>query len=130
MIVDYYSRQIVCLSFARGKTHDFALFKREALGFSPDLACAVDSGFQGIQDHHKRAYCPKKASKHRPLTPNHRAYNRVLASYRIVVENIIRCLKVFRILSSVYRNHRRRFGLRFSLIAGIYNRDLLLKANL
>jgi len=47
-----------------------------------------------------------------------------------VVENIIRCLKVFRILSSVYRNHRRRFGLRFSLIAGIYNRDLLLKANL
>lgn len=128
--MDYYSRQIVCLSFARGKTHDFALFKREALGFSPDLACAVDSGFQGIQDHHKRAYCPKKASKHRPLTPNHRAYNRVLASYRIVVENIIRCLKVFRILSSVYRNHRRRFGLRFSLIAGIYNRDLLLKADL
>ena len=55
-------------------------------------------------------------------------YNRVLASYRIVVENIIRCLKVFRILSSVYR--RRRFGLRFNLIAGIYNRDLQLKADL
>lgn len=128
--MDYYSRQIVCLSFATGKTHDFALFKREAFEFSPDLACAVDSGFQGIQDHHKRAYCPKKASKHHPLTPNQKNYNRVLASYRIVIENVIRCLKVFRILSSVYRNRRRRFGLRFNLIAGIYNRDLQLKNDL
>ena len=82
------------------------------------------------QDQHQRAYCPKKASKHHPLTLNQKAYNRVLASYRIVVENIIRCLKVFRILSSVYRNCRRRFGLRFNLIIGIYNRDLQLKNKL
>ncbi|MEG4889204.1 IS5/IS1182 family transposase, partial [Microcoleus sp. F8-D3] len=38
-------------------------------------------------------------------------------------------LKIFRILSSRYRNRRRRFGLRFNLISGIYNYELFLKAN-
>ncbi|HEY9907692.1 MAG TPA: IS5/IS1182 family transposase, partial [Thermosynechococcaceae cyanobacterium] len=37
-----------------------------------------------------------------------------------------RCLKIFRILSERYRNRRRRFGLRFNLIAGIYNFELKL----
>ncbi|TRU86788.1 MAG: IS5/IS1182 family transposase, partial [Microcystis novacekii Mn_MB_F_20050700_S1] len=35
-----------------------------------------------------------------------------------------RRLKIFRILSSRYRNRRRRFGLRLNLIAGIYNYEL------
>ncbi|MBI4854299.1 MAG: IS5/IS1182 family transposase, partial [Acidobacteria bacterium] len=36
-------------------------------------------------------------------------------------------LKVFRILSEHYRNRRKRFNLRFNLIAGIYNYELSLK---
>lgn len=35
-----------------------------------------------------------------------------------------RRLKIFRILSSTYRNRHRRFGLRANLIAGIYNYEL------
>jgi len=31
---------------------------------------------------------------------------------------------VFRIITDRYRNRRRRFALRFSLIAGIYNYEL------
>ena len=44
--------------------------------------------------------------------------NRQLAKERIIIENIHRSLNIFRILSSRYRNRRRRFGLRFNLIAG------------
>ena len=33
----------------------------------------------------------------------------------------IKNLKIFRILAQPYRNRRRRFGLRFNLIAGLYN---------
>lgn len=47
--------------------------------------------------------------------------NRRLAKLRIRVEQVIRSLKVFKILSERYRNRRKRFGLRFSLIAGVYN---------
>ncbi|TRU67645.1 MAG: IS5/IS1182 family transposase, partial [Microcystis viridis Mv_BB_P_19951000_S68] len=46
-----------------------------------------------------------------------------------VIEPIHRSLKRFRILSSRYRNRRRRFGLRFNLIAGIYNYELALGYN-
>jgi hypothetical protein len=42
-----------------------------------------------------------------------------------LVENVLGRLKVFRILCSRYRNRRRRFGLRFNLIAGLYNFELL-----
>jgi len=35
-------------------------------------------------------------------------------------------LKVFRILSERYRNRRKRFPLRFNLIAAIYNFELSL----
>jgi len=41
-----------------------------------------------------------------------------------VVENVIRSLKIFRILSERYRNRRKRFSLRFNLIAGLYNFEL------
>ncbi|HQV63967.1 MAG TPA: IS5/IS1182 family transposase, partial [Anaerolineales bacterium] len=50
--------------------------------------------------------------------------NRVLARKRIVIEHIFRKLKVFRILCERYRNRRKRFALRFNLIAAIYNLEL------
>ncbi|OQX03025.1 MAG: IS5 family transposase, partial [Desulfobacteraceae bacterium IS3] len=42
-------------------------------------------------------------------------------------EHVIGKLKIFKILSDRYRNRRRRFGLRFNLVAGIYNFELKLK---
>ncbi|MHB9148370.1 MAG: IS5/IS1182 family transposase, partial [Candidatus Amoebophilus sp.] len=40
-------------------------------------------------------------------------------------EHIIGMLKRFKILAEPYRNRKKRFGLRFNLIAGIYNYELL-----
>nr|MBW4525589.1 IS5/IS1182 family transposase [Phormidium tanganyikae FI6-MK23] len=53
-----------------------------------------------------------------------RQYNRQLAQVRIAVEHVNRKLKIFRILSERYRNRRKRFGLRFNLIAGLINYEL------
>ena len=53
--------------------------------------------------------------------------NKIFASKRIFVEHVIGVLKRFRIISETYRNRRKRFGLRFNLIAGIYNFELKLK---
>ena len=44
-----------------------------------------------------------------------------LAKERIYAEHVIGRLKVFRSLSERYRNRRKRFRLRFNLIAAIYN---------
>jgi hypothetical protein len=43
-------------------------------------------------------------------------YNRALAQARIVIEQVNRSLKVFKILSSRYRSRRRRYGLRCNLL--------------
>ena len=45
---------------------------------------------------------------------------------RVVGEHINRRLKIFKILADRYRNRRKRFGLRFNLIAGLYNYELRL----
>lgn len=39
----------------------------------------------------------------------------------MVVEHVNRRLQIFRILAGRYRNRRKRFGLRFNLIAAILN---------
>jgi hypothetical protein len=43
----------------------------------------------------------------------------------VVAELVNRRLKIFRILAERYRNRRRRFALRFNLIAAIVNVELL-----
>lgn len=61
-------------------------------------------------------------SKHHLLTVEQKAANRELARKRIFVEHVIGKVKTFRILSERYR--RKRFGLRFNLIASLYNLEL------
>ena len=50
--------------------------------------------------------------------------NKLISRDRVVNENVIGMIKRFKIISDRYRNRRRRFGLRFNLIAGIYNFEL------
>jgi len=73
---------------------------------------------------HPNSQTPVKKSKLHPLSPEQKASNRELSRKRILIENIIRRLKIFRILSERYRNRRKRFGLRFNLIAAICNIEL------
>lgn len=91
------------------------------------ITCLADSGYQGIAKIHKISQTPKKKSKHHPLTKEEKAKNRALAKARIYGEHVIGKLKIFRILKERYRNRRKRFGLRFNLIASIYNLSLGLK---
>ena len=68
---------------------------------------------------------PKKKSKKHPLSLEDKKQNRNLSSQRVLNEHVIGKIKRFKILSDKYRNRRKRFGLRFNLIAGIYNDELI-----
>nr|MBP9722679.1 IS5/IS1182 family transposase [Gammaproteobacteria bacterium] len=59
-----------------------------------------------------------------PLTKEDKRKNRELSSERVLNENVIGMLKRFKIISDRYRNRRKHFGLRFNLIAAIYNMEL------
>ncbi len=69
---------------------------------------------------------PKKRSKKNSLSAADKKNNRAISRERVACENVIALLKPFRIIADRYRNRRRRFGLRFFLIAAIYNRELKL----
>jgi hypothetical protein len=62
--------------------------------------------------------------KKRPLTKEDKKNNKKLSSERVLNENVIGMLKRFKILADKYRHRRKRFGLRFNLMAGIYNDEL------
>ena len=53
-----------------------------------------------------------------------KANNHKISKQRIFVENVIGSVKKFTIVSLKYRNRRKRFGLRFNLLSGIYNFEL------
>jgi DDE superfamily endonuclease len=84
----------------------------------------TDSGYQGLQKLHAKTQMPKKRSKKNPFTEEDKKNNRQLSSDRVLNENVIGSLKRFKIISDRYRNRRKRFSLRFNLIAGIYNLEL------
>lgn len=67
------------------------------------------------------ARLPHKKPRGGQLSPTQKRDNRTLARRRVVIEQVNRCLKIFRILAERYRNRRRRFGLRCNLIAALYN---------
>ena len=85
-----------------------------------------DKGYQGIHKVHAKSRIPKKKPRGGELSREEQKSNQELAKIRVVSEHINRKLKVFKILSDRYRNRRKRFGLRFNLIAGLYNYELRL----
>ncbi len=109
---------------APGAIHDFKLYKESQIELAEEIAELGDKGYDGLEKLHPNSRTPKKKPKGGELTKEAQLRNREINRARIVIEHIIRSLKIFRILAERYRNRRKRFSLRFNLIAGIYNYSL------
>lgn len=114
-------KTIQSTSFGNGKKHDYKLFKESRTKFRANKNVKMDSGYQGHQKVHANTDLPIKKTKKIPLTKEQKLANKNQASKRVVVEHVIGSIKKFKILNTRYRNRRKRFGLRFNLICGIYN---------
>ncbi len=119
------TRRVIDTRFAKGGRHDFSLYKHSKAELPEGVECLGDSGYQGLLGLHENSRIPFKKPKGGELTAEQKEFNGRLASERVIVEHIIRHLKIFRILSERYRNRRRRFMLRVNLIAGLYNFALI-----
>jgi hypothetical protein len=104
--------------------HDRKLFTCSGVHIQDKTKLVTDPGYQGVQKEHANTEMPAKNTKLHPLTKEQKRSNRALSQQRIMVENVIGSLKRFRILAERYRNRRNRFGLRFNLIAAIYNMEI------
>jgi len=108
-----------------GKVHDFKLFKhsKESKIISNKITILADSGYQGIKKIHTNSIIPHKRKKNKPLTQEEKQANCLISKKRIIIEMINAKIKVFKIVKYPYRNRRKRFGLRMSLICAIVNLD-------
>jgi hypothetical protein len=125
VVVDKKSQKIICTAFSNGKRHDFRLFKESKTHLHPKIRVLTDTGYQGIQKIHSHSKLPKKRSKKDPLSQEDKRNNKLLASERVLCENVVSILKRFKIIADRYRNRRKRFALRFNLISAIYNLEIL-----
>jgi DDE superfamily endonuclease len=85
----------------------------------------TDTGYLGLQNVHGNTTMPKKRSKKNPLTKEDKRHNHKISKDRVPAEHVIGAVKRFKIVSDRYRNRRKRFGLRFTLIAAAYNKDVM-----
>ena len=121
LLISLESKMIYGVASGKGKTHDFKMFKDSKVHIPSDIEILGDSGYQGIKDIHANSRAPIKKPKEKKLTKRQKLYNHLISKKRIVVENIIRRCKIFRITKDVYRGKHKNHGKVWNLIAGLVN---------
>ena len=105
-----------------GKVHDFNIYKSKKKRHRfPGVPEKADSGYQGIHKIKKNAEIPYKKPKGGQLSPEQKKFNRELSEKRIKAENVIRDIKIFKVMSDTYRNRCKGHNIKINIIAGIVN---------
>lgn len=111
-----------------GSKHDLALFRESKVAeqMPADLSAMGDSGYQGMQDDmpDRSVALPYRASRWHPLTPEEKLHNHEVSSVRVVVENTLAKMKIFRILADLFRHAMGIYDNIILAIAGIVNRRM------
>lgn len=112
-----------------GKTHDLKVVENTMIvsAILKDVACVLDSGFEGIEKTSKKVNIlkPKKKPKKKELTASQKTKNTRISKKRIFVENAFAGIKRFGIISDAIRCFRIHFKhLVFVLAAGLWNLHL------
>ncbi|WP_425918291.1 transposase family protein [Acinetobacter sp. TSRC1-2] len=123
-MIHYKTQQILSLCTCRGAVHDFELFKRNIKLILFGAFVVADKGYQEIYNLYSNSLLPLKAKRCCKLDPALKRYNQEINKRRIGIEHVCGSLKTFKILAERYRNRGKRLGLKFNLIAGIYNVEL------
>ncbi len=87
----------------------------------------MDLGYQGAQHVYAgtEVILPIKKSPGGRLTDEQREYNRIHSKIRVFVENVMRRIKTFKMMSCSYRNRLRRYDLAGSIVCGLVSPRIL-----
>ncbi len=113
--------------YARGRRHDYDLFKDCHPVVPPEVEVGMDSGYQGVQKDFPElnTRLPEKKPKGKPRTRKQRRHNKKLARERVVVEHAIRRIKEHKIMGGKFRNRLARYNTVSSIACGLVNFSLL-----
>jgi len=108
---------------ARGRRHDYDIFKRNHPKLPKGVRPGTDLGYYGIQNDFPELnpILPFKRKKGKELTEVQKRFNKELSKERVVVEHTIALVKKFKILGQVFRNRLRHYDLMTDIVSGLVN---------
>jgi len=121
---------------ARGRTHDYTLFRHNPPRLPKKVRPILDLGYLGIQKDYPEmgAMIPfrrqgggtgHRGEKGRELTLEQKEFNTRLSRERVVVEHTISRLKKFRVMADEFRNRLRHYDTMTNIASGLVNMRIL-----
>jgi len=123
VVTDKASGEVLALGATQpGSRHDKACADAEGSTFPEGSTLYQDTGFQGYAPEGATTQQPTKKPRGQPLTPAQKAENRRISQERIAVEHSVGGVKVFHIVSAVFRNLKQGFDdLVMAVACGLFN---------
>jgi hypothetical protein len=110
-----------------GRRHDKRLTDKESIfeHLPKKVDAYADTAFEGEKRVHINTYIPQKRSRGRPLTAQEKEMNKIISSFRVVVEHAIGGIKRYGCMSQKLRNRKAFIDDQFILLtAGLWNYHL------
>jgi DDE superfamily endonuclease/Helix-turn-helix of DDE superfamily endonuclease len=127
IVSDKKRRVLVITKQKSGRRHDKRLADKESVfeNIPKKIPVYADTAFTGEGLAHKNILLPKKKTKNRPLTYGEKETNKIISSYRVIVEHAIGGIKRYRCMSEKLRNHKPFIDDTFLLLSsGLWNYHL------
>ena len=127
VVSDARRRILVVTKQKSGRRHDKRLADKENIFemLPKEILVMADTGFIGEAKVHKNILIPKKRTKKHPLTYDDKEMNKLISSYRVLVEHAIGGIKRYRCMSEKLRNRKAYIDDTFILLsAGLWNYHL------
>ena len=104
-----------CTAGAPGPKSDINLFRSRQKAFDPNQKFNGDKGYVGEPS----IKTPQKKSKNQELTASQKIKNKDFSTQRILVEHIIRLIKIFRVASERFRLNTQKYEQVIFTISGL-----------
>lgn len=109
---------------ARGRRHDYDVYKERHPNLPEEVESNFDLGYQGVKSDFPSLKCAlpfKKEKGQKELPADQRSFNRKLAKARVVVEHTISRLKKFNIFGQEFRNRLKHYDMMTDIVSGLVN---------
>jgi len=124
IVSDNKRRVLVVTKQKSGRRHDKRLADKEDIfkQLPREVKVMADTGFVGSEKDHPNIFLPRKKPKGRELTTHEKEINKIISSYRVIVEHAIGGIKRYRCMSEKLRNHKPFIDDTFLLLSsGLWN---------
>lgn len=127
IVSDKKRRVLIVTKQKSGRRHDKRLADKEDVfkQLPKAVAAWADTAFTGSDKNHKNIFIPKKKPRGRELTADEKETNKIISSYRVIVEHAIGGIKRYRCMSEKLRNRKPFIDDNLLLLsAGLWNYHL------